>query len=103
MLDAGVKTKTLDDSLLLHNCAREIGRFGSRGLLSRLRSRVPEPMRRAVRYSNNSQRPKCGVEAIERHRCQRDAHNSLGVKTPGVQVFWDMDDARHLLDRLNAS
>jgi hypothetical protein len=30
-------------------------------------------------------------------------HNSLGVKTPGVQVFWDMDDARNFLDRLNAS
>jgi hypothetical protein len=30
-------------------------------------------------------------------------HNSLGVKTPGVQVFWDMDDARTFLDRLNAS
>jgi hypothetical protein len=29
-------------------------------------------------------------------------HNSLGVKTPGVQVFWDMDDAQRFLDRLNA-
>jgi hypothetical protein len=26
-------------------------------------------------------------------------HNSLGVKTPGVQVFWDMDDAQQFLDR----
>jgi hypothetical protein len=26
-------------------------------------------------------------------------HNSLGVKTPGVQVFWDMDDAQRFLDR----
>ena len=26
-------------------------------------------------------------------------HNSLGVKTPGVQAFWDMDDARAFLDR----
>jgi hypothetical protein len=30
-------------------------------------------------------------------------HNSLGVKTPGVQVFWDMDDAQKFLDRLDAS
>jgi hypothetical protein len=30
-------------------------------------------------------------------------HNSLGVKTPGVQVFWDMDDAQKFLDRLGAS
>jgi hypothetical protein len=30
-------------------------------------------------------------------------HNSLGVKTPGVLVFWDMDDAQRFLDRLDAS
>jgi hypothetical protein len=30
-------------------------------------------------------------------------HNSLGVKTPGVQVFWDMDDAQKFLDQLDAS
>jgi hypothetical protein len=29
-------------------------------------------------------------------------HNSLGVKTPGIQVFWDMDDAQRFLDRLDA-
>src|SRR5258706_495600 len=29
-------------------------------------------------------------------------HNSLGVKTPGVQVFWDMDDAQRFLDGLDA-
>ena len=29
-------------------------------------------------------------------------HNSLGVNTPGVQVFWDMDDARTFLDRQDA-
>jgi hypothetical protein len=29
-------------------------------------------------------------------------HNSLGVKTPGVQVFWDLDDAQTFLDRLDA-
>ena len=29
-------------------------------------------------------------------------HNSLGVRTPGVQVFWDMDDARTFLDRADA-
>ena len=28
-------------------------------------------------------------------------HNSLGVRTPGVQVFWDMDDAQTFLDQLN--
>jgi hypothetical protein len=30
-------------------------------------------------------------------------HNSLGVKTPGVQAFWDMDDAQKFLDQLDAS
>ena len=29
-------------------------------------------------------------------------HNSLGVKTPGVQVFWDLDDAQTFLDGLDA-
>jgi len=29
-------------------------------------------------------------------------HNSLGVKTPGIQVFWDLDDAQTFLDGLDA-
>jgi hypothetical protein len=29
-------------------------------------------------------------------------HNSLGVRTPGVQVFWDMEDAHRFLDRVES-